>query len=770
MSQNLKNSLGFAKKSCFVWSVWLVTIVFSSAACALGARPAVLDPCETIVEGSTSVEADSVVAVCELIYQGKFEAAGKLIKESGGNGQRQKQLMSRLGEIVRQYEDLSQQRRSAREAAYREQLAALEKLRTGKRSSSAEDANDVTDANDIPGVLLVVTKACEFADSGQKKELMSDAFVKQTIQKALDKAGDLEAEGKWLESYTNCYYWLQAIEPNNQSYSDYAEQLLDKAAILASFQDSPCETSEERYEGVSKGIFLKSIDYLDAHYVDIIDYREMATKAVNRCKLLADVLEVSPLPDSGKQDVASGEKTGDEKPGDAQEAGDGEPDKAVVPAPDKRRLAAFSSALAALLDEAGKSPTGYNKNQFKELFENVLAVNTATAELPQAVLISHFSEAALSALDPYTVIVWPKSVKDFEKMMTKEFTGIGVEINKQKGMLTVASLLPDTPAYKSGLDAGDVIEAVDGLETKDMTLMCAVHKITGPKGTKVTLRVRSPREEKPREITIVRDRIIVPTIRGWQRTEAGKWLFMIDDQDEIGYVRITDFTGDTASRLEKALSELEGKGLKGLILDLRFNLGGLLDSAVAVSDKFLKKDLIVRIEPRAGFGRWPTYEEAHSKGTHPDYPVVILINSTSASASEIVAGALADKKHERALLVGERTHGKGRVQGITPFPGGGAQLKYTMAYYHLPSGQRVESRDAMKKVGRDDWGVGPDVEIRLRSDELRKMIDVQRDNDVLVRGDREQKKHAIEESIESDPQLAVGLMVIRSKLIEAQVR
>ena len=302
-----------------------------------------------------------------------------------------------------------------------------------------------------------------------------------------------------------------------------------------------------------------------------------------------------------------------------------------------------------------------------------------------------------------------------------------------------------------------------------MSLLCAVKKITGPKGTKVTLGVRRQGRENNENITITRDRIIVPTIRGWQRTEEGKWLYMLDEADRIGYVRVTSFSGDTADDLEDVLRELESDGLRALILDLRFNTGGLLDSAVDITNKFIDEGLIVRTQPKANM--IPSYEYARSRGTHPDYPVVVLINSGSASASEIVAGALGDSRYERAVLVGTRTHGKGSVQGITHYPGGGAQLKYTMAYYHLPSGQRVKSRDEVEKEGRKDWGVGPDVEVDLISDELKTMLDVQRDNDVLVQAHREGgnsvKKRTVEESLESDSQLAVGLLVARTKLIEA---
>jgi len=317
---------------------------------------------------------------------------------------------------------------------------------------------------------------------------------------------------------------------------------------------------------------------------------------------------------------------------------------------------------------------------------------------------------------------------------------------------------------------------VDGLETKDMTLICAVHKITGPKGTDVSLTIKRPGEEKTKDITLTRDKITVPTIRGWQRAESGDWRYMIDEANKIGCLRLTSFSGESSEDMEKVLIDLEAEGLEGLILDLRFNTGGLLDSAVEVTDKFLDDGLIVKTQPGPGFGKWPSYSTAHKSKTHPNYPLVVLINSGSASASEIVAGALADKAHNRAILVGTRTHGKGSVQGITHYPGGGAQLKYTMAYYHLPSGQRVESQEAIKKLGRTDWGVGPNVEVEIRSDELKDMIDVQRDNDVLVQAGRnppaadrpELKKHTIEETLTSDPQLAVGLLIVKTELIKAQ--
>ncbi len=705
-------------------------VIFVIAGCGYAAEPAIPVDGKTVTAASSTIN-DNAQTAQQLIYRGKFAEAGKLIESSSGDGELRELLV-----IVRQYEQIQVRREAARETKFKEQLAELEKLKS------------VTESNDANGtkVLTTVAMACEFASEAQKKELLSQQFVKQALEKSIAKAHELESKGKWLDSYINCYSLLTVIDEDNQWYNDHAEKLLEKANIVASFQDSPCETSGERFEGVSEEIFIKALGVLNYNYVNPVDYQEMARAGLKRCQLLAEVM------DKVSEDVLGNL---------------GKP----FATPDRSKLASFSTGLTAVVDDMNKSMAGVSEDKFIDIFEKVLELNATTAKLPKALVISQFAEASLEALDPYTVIVWPKQKQDFEKAMTNEFTGIGIEITKEKGVLTIASLLPDTPAYNSGLDAGDVIEKVNGTATKDLSIVCAVHMITGPAGTKVTLTIKRPGEEQTQDITLTRAKITVPTLRGWARSN-GKWQYMIDEQNKIGYVRLTNFSERTSSDLDKVLDELESQQMKGLILDLRFNSGGYLNSAVEVSDKFLATGTIVITRPR--FWVSSTYASAHKAGTHPNYPLVILINKYSASASEIVAGALADKMHRRAILVGERTHGKGSVQGIATFPDGGSQLKYTMAYYYLPSGQRVESQEAMKKQGRKNWGVGPDVEVVLNAEELKKMMEVQRDNDVLVRADHKLegaalKKHTLEETISSDPQLETGILVIKTKLMEAGV-
>ncbi len=482
---------------------------------------------------------EPVATACRMIYHGQFAEAEKLTQQTEASGKLEAQ---RLAGIIDRYEQIDVHRKAAREEAFAKELEQLTRLKSAgvldrpdkiagadwdEGLSENSDSLDPNEPNDLPDVLAVIARAEEFANSQQKKDLLSDSFVEKSLQTAVDRSVALESRGKWLDAYTSYFYWLQVIDPNNKGYSEHAEELLDRASIAVSFQDSPCESSKERYEGVEKKMLAKSIEALDLHYVNNIDYSQMALKAVKRCDLLAEVLAVV---------FANG--------GDPNNTRSLEP-----PAPEK--VAAWSTALAGVREEIEKSAKDFDKDDFLAVLDKVLALNDDTVNLPQQALVAHFSEAALAVLDPYTVMVWPRQVQDFEKLMTNEFTGIGIEISKPKGLLTVASLLPDTPAYRSGLDAGDVIESVDGIPTKDMSLICAVKKITGPKGTKVTLAVRHRGAETPEQMTLTRDRIIVPTIRGWQRTADGSWRYMIDEAEKIGYVRVTSFSSETAADLEE---------------------------------------------------------------------------------------------------------------------------------------------------------------------------------------------------------------------------
>jgi len=786
---------GFWIRSRVLWPVMIIG--FCAAAICLWAaphgieinRPAeVGDPC---VIASPPADFNSERWVVDqasgLIDEGKFDEAGKCIDESGWLKKGSKQV-SDLNDIVAQWQQMQKSKQVQKEAAYKEELAKFERLISprgvGKKGTDGNDVNDSNEPNGPTAVLAAAVRTMEFADEKQKQRLLNGPCLLDAIVKAKADATGYERRGKWIDAYITCYSWLTALDPNSKVYKDKTDDLIERAEIAGSFQDSPCETGKQRLESVKRRIFVRAVDELSFRYISKIDYREMASKGVRRCKLLADVVGTltslrdtntagttsigpsrTPIPDiEGDTDIIEERRA--EPNNRAAVLGESFKDFK----PDANAIAAFGLAMVSLENEINSWPEDGSKDSFISTFEKVLELNLITAGMPEGVVIAQFSEASFLTLDPYTVLVWPRDVSEFEQQMTNEFPGIGVEISRQNGLLTIGSLLPDTPAYSSGLDVGDVIEKVDGMPTKDVPLSCVVSRIKGPAGTKVTLTIRRNGKGQVRDITLTRAKIVVPTLRGLQRTGEGKWLRMVDEQDKIGYIRLTSFAETTASDTEAALKSLESAGMRGLILDLRFNPGGYYDSAVAVADEFLDDGLIVITRSRFGT---PDYRTAHSRGTHPNYPMVVLINAGSASASEIVAGALADPSHKRATLVGERTHGKGVVQGISGYPGEGSQLKYTMANWYLPSGQKIKSQEEAKKENKSDWGVGPDVAVSLRSDEFRKMFELQRDNDVLVSAGHDDanstlKKHTISQTVEVDPQLTTGILVVKSKLIREQ--
>lgn len=719
-------------KRCVFAIVSIITVVFLAVGpthTKAGPKKPLHSQANNSVAGQMSHDTLVVNSACDKILRGDFESAQEIVSkptvsDSKGAGE--------LRNVIDEYMVIKTKRNVLKREGYQTQVTKLKKLR---RKGFPDDANDISE------VFSIVLKTLEYADNNQKQDLLRDSLVMRTIQKAKTKAAELEANGKWLDAYTMCYSKLVQIYQDDETYSDHAERLLEKADIWASLQDdSPCETCEERYAGIKKQMFIKAADALDSGYVNIIDYQQMAIKAISRCQLLADVINDSGL--------------------------------------DKRynikndRLVSWSKDLAELLNKIIQTQSEVNKDRFIDIFEEVLRLNEsrhAGIRLPEAFLIAQFVRGAWSALDPYTDIYWPNQTQDFEKAITNQFTGIGIRLSKEDELTKIVSVLPYTPAYNSGLEAGDIIYAVDGVKTNNMSSDCVVKRITGPEGTKVTLTINHADENKLSDIIINRANIIIPSVQGWQRDKAGKWLYMIDGPNKIGYVRISSFDSKTADDFEKVLCQLEKNGLKGLILDLRSNPGGLLSSAIGVVDKFIEEGLIVRIQPRFGIA---TYISANKGNTHPNYPIVVLINSFTASASEIIAGVLRDPKHNRATLVGERTYGKGSVQKITDCPGGGSQLKYTAAYYHLPSGQRVESRDRIRRPDAENWGILPDVNVKLQSDELCQTAKVRKANEFIINVSHNNAsckvtQYSSKETINTDPQLAIGLLVLKSKMIRA---
>jgi C-terminal peptidase prc len=393
--------------------------------------------------------------------------------------------------------------------------------------------------------------------------------------------------------------------------------------------------------------------------------------------------------------------------------------------------------------------------------------------------IDYSLQRMLAHLDPYTTYIDPEMLSRFNTETTGKYRGIGISIreNHAKGMLQVLTPLKGSPAYRAGLKTGDLISTIirtvdpDGnalpkpevISTKGMTTADAVKTIQGKPGTKIKLLVEREGEAKPLEFEVSRDVIELESVLGAKRKDNDEWEYVIDPANKICYVRVKSFARNTARDLLRVVSKLSRKGINGLILDLRFNPGGLLTSAVEISDMFIDDGLIVTIKPRTGLGREAAYrkelEDNKEKGaTFVNFPMVCLVNGGSASGSEIVAACLQD--HRRAIILGERSYGKGSVQNIQPFEGG--ELKLTTASFWRPSGKNLNKSSTSGKES-EDWGVRPTTgyAVALSERERDQLYEHQSDLEIIPRRDLPPKEKKTDFK---DRQLEMALDYLRSQI------
>ena len=345
-----------------------------------------------------------------------------------------------------------------------------------------------------------------------------------------------------------------------------------------------------------------------------------------------------------------------------------------------RMIFAGASAKAAAAD------TYRQLNLFGDVFERVRA---DYVEKPNdGKLIETAINGMLAGLDPHSSYMDAKSFRDMQVQTRGEFGGLGIEVTMEDGLIKVVAPIDDTPAAKAGVRANDIITQLDGEQVQGLTLNQAVEKMRGPVNTKIKLTILRKGAEKPIEVSITRDIIRVRSVRS--HTEG----------DDVGYIRLTQFNEQTTEGLKKAIAAIKAKisdnKLKGYILDLRNNPGGLLDQAISVSDAFLQKGEIVSTRGRNA--EETQRFNARSGDLTGGKPVIVLVNGGSASASEIVAGALQD--HKRATVVGTRSFGKGSVQTIIPLGSGNGALRLTTARYFTPSGRSIQAK-----------GITPDIQV-----------------------------------------------------------
>jgi carboxyl-terminal processing protease len=335
---------------------------------------------------------------------------------------------------------------------------------------------------------------------------------------------------------------------------------------------------------------------------------------------------------------------------------------------------------------ASSTDTYRQLNLFGDVFERVRADYVEKPD--DGKLVESAINGMLTGLDPHSSYMDAKSFRDMQVQTRGEFGGLGIEVTMEDGLVKVVAPIDETPAAKAGIMANDIITHLDDEPVQGLTLNQAVEKMRGPVNTKIKLRIMRKGQDKPVEVSITRDVIRVRSVRS--RVEG----------DDVGYIRITQFNEQTSENMKKAindiLAQVSADKLKGFILDLRNNPGGLLDQAISVSDAFLERGEIVSTRGRNA-------EETQRFNARPGdltkgKPIIVMINGGSASASEIVAGALQD--HKRATVLGTRSFGKGSVQTIIPLGAGNGALRLTTARYYTPSGKSIQAK-----------GITPDIEV-----------------------------------------------------------
>jgi len=523
--------------------------------------------------------------------------------------------------------------------------------------------------------------SCDDPDTFRK-----EPWVVETVQRAMDHAADLRAKGEWIEAVRIYGALAEIYEPKNEPYRQLREQC--RTHILLEETYKPEGEWKEVVRDIEPEMARAALRLVAERYVTEPDMRKVVLGGLQRLVLLAATEKLArTFPSLGDSDAVE----------------------------------EFTRRIETNIRMA-KEPKSLTAEDAVRLFDRAIVINDETVRIPQEVLVCEFTEGCLEPLDEFSSMIWPAEVEQFRKDTMGEFSGVGIQISLENRVLKVISPLEDTPAYEAGIQPGDIITKVDGESTKGITIDQAVRRITGPAGTRVVLTIQRVGREKEFDVPLVRARIKVRGVKGLSRDGEGHWNYWADAERKIAYVRVTGFMEGTVEELRDVLEGLQRRSMRGLILDLRFNPGGLLNSAVDMCDLFLPPEQRIVSTKGRDSKEWEV-SSSNDKNI-ADIPMVLLINDYSASASEIVAGALQD--HHRCLIVGERTFGKGSVQNLLPLGAGSSFIKLTTAKYYLPDGRCIQ-----KVPGEAEWGVDPDVQIKLVPKEMTKVLDLRRKQDVL---------------------------------------
>jgi len=628
-----------------------------------------------LVTGSFALDADTKGAVSanpdelwrrgiELVSKGDFQHAAETVQQIPSGG-----FMDRIRTWLNEYQTKQTTRKEMDRADF-EKYVGYAKARIERKEYA-----------------LALDKALLAADvSENREEFLRQEWLQNLVNDALVKADELRKKSDWRGAW-HIYADLGALYEREPRYEKLEHEVLTHLRLDTMFNEE--SNWRERIEKVEWKDAESALECIGLYYVEVPDFKVLTERGLEQLLLLAD----SPS---------------------AQKTFEGLQNE------DDRRD--FKARIQENLDQVRAAPALDRRACVERFRRAVHKINKETIRLPEELVVSELMRGALEPLDDFTTIIWPQDIEEFDKHTRGDFIGVGISIIKNRvGEIEVVTPLEDTPAFRHGIQAGDIITKVDGVEIKSYSLPKVVDTITGLADTPVTLTIR--RGESEIEFPLVRSKVKIQSVKGWHRRPDGTWNHWADEENKIGYIRITNFQKNTAEDLDNVMAELRPKGLKGLILDLRWNPGGLLDSAWQVSSRFLNRgDGVVSTK-----GRNQAEDQrlnAAGDGPYNDLPLVVLVDEGSASASEIVSGAIRD--NHRGTVIGERTFGKFSVQNLIPLSSSNAKLKITTSRYYLPSGVSLH-REPTSTM----WGVEPEIPIRLARKERINAFQLRRDADLL---------------------------------------
>ncbi len=590
--------------------------------------------------------------------------------------------------------------------SFDESIESREELKAKTFQWNVDHAKEAADKGRTYLALSFLNQATYYADD--KDALAREPWVIKLSEAAKAEAEALRDKQEWTKLYSY-YAQLSRIFPKDKTL-EQARKDAERHARLQFVYDDKDELAK-RIDGVNEELLKRAVAVIDRTYFEQPDFKNLAEGAVRNLLIMCETPKLNEVFDG----LANS---------------------------DLRKF--FVNKLNEKLTEIGQADS-FSAKRFLDVYAELKELNKRSVELPVEVVIMEFLEGAMSRLDPFSDIIWPADVKEFTKQIMGNFQGVGIQlgIDELTNRLKVVTPLADSPALKAGVQPGDLIVKVDGESTKGWTTDDAVSNIMGPAGSKVVLTMYRPDAGEEIDFELTRAEIRLKTVFGVSRLEndESKWNFIIDEDEGVAYIRLTNFNPDSQDELDNALAAARDQGMKALILDLRFNPGGLLERAISTVSTFLRDGVVVSTRGRV---EAPTSDRVDGESRFPRLPLVILVNDNSASASEILSGAL--QAHDRAVVIGERTFGKGSVQKVLTLDRrSDAALRLTTALYFLPDGRTPHKRDES-----ETWGVEPNLHIELTPKEMTKVVELMRKVEVI----QNQKIQAAAEEMDDEARKA----------------